>query len=137
MNKFNYDDVYVLIDLIFSFLAIIAVVNLGLKATRLVRGIKLNVKDEKIRIRKIIGSSIRLIFSIVLLLLVMFWPYLLNNNYYMIKVWMSYSVLIWMGLTAINCMLSILINIKNIRIIRSSKLGADLLTNSVIHTPNN
>lgn len=134
MTKFNYDDVYVLIDLIFSFLAIIAVVNLGLRATRLVRGIKLNVKDEKIRIRKIIKSSIRLIFSIVLLLLVMFWPYLLNNNYYMIKVWMSYSVLIWMGLTAINCMLSILINIKNIRIIRSSKLGADLLTNSVIHT---
>ncbi|AJS59002.1 serine hydrolase domain-containing protein [Paenibacillus sp. IHBB 10380] len=120
MNKFNYDDVYVLIDLIFSFLVIIAVVNLCLKVIKLVRGIKLNIKDEKTRVRKIIGSSIGLILRIMFLALVFIWPYLLNFNYYRIGVWMSYSVYIWMGLAAINCILSIIINIKKIVIIRRS-----------------
>ncbi|KOY17876.1 serine hydrolase domain-containing protein [Paenibacillus xylanivorans] len=120
MNKFNYDDAYLLIDLVFSFLVIIAVVILCLKVIKLVRGIKLNIKDGKTRFRKIIGSSISLILRITLLVLVMIWPYLLNNDYSMIRVWMSYSIFIWMGLTAINCILSIIINIKKIRIIRSS-----------------
>ncbi|WP_438348003.1 serine hydrolase domain-containing protein [Paenibacillus sp. FA6] len=120
MNKFNYDDEYVLIDLVFSFLVIIAVVILCLQAIKLVRGIKLNIKDEKTRFRKIIGSSIGLILRIMLLVLVIIWPYLLNNNYLMIGVWMSYSVYMWIGITAINCILSIIINIKKIGIIRSS-----------------
>lgn len=120
MNKFNYDDVYVLIDLIFSFLVIVAVVNICLKAIKLVRGIKLNIKDEKTRVRKLIGSSVRLILSIMFLALVFIWPYLFNNNYYMIRVWMSYSIFILMGLAAINCILSIIINIKKIVIIRGS-----------------
>ncbi|MCE5170733.1 beta-lactamase family protein [Paenibacillus profundus] len=120
MNKFNYDDVYVLIDMIFSFLVIVAVVNICLKAIKLVRGIKLNIKDEKTGVRKLIGSSVRLILSIMFLALVFIWPYLFNNNYYMIRVWMSYSIFIWMGLAAINCILSIIINIKKIVIIRGS-----------------
>jgi hypothetical protein len=120
MNKFNYDDVYLLIDLVFSFLVIIAVVILCVQAIKLVRGIKLNIKVEKTRFRKMTESSIELILSIMLLVLVMILPYLLDNNYLMIKVWMSYSMFIWMGLTSINCILSIIINIKKVEIIRSS-----------------
>lgn len=119
MKKFSYDDVS-LIDLIFSFLVIVAVVNLCLKVIKLVRGINLNIKDEKTRVRKLIGSSVRLILSIMFMALVFIWPYLINNNYYMIWVWMSYSIFIWMGLAATNCILSIIINIKKIGIIRSS-----------------
>lgn len=80
MNKFNYDDVYLLIDLVFSFLVIIAVVILCVQAIKLVRGIKLNIKDEKTRFRKMTGRSIALILRIMLLVLVIIWPYLLNNN---------------------------------------------------------
>lgn len=118
MHKFNYDDVYLLIDLVFSFLVIIAVVILCVQAIKLVRGIKLNIKDEKTRFRKMTGSSVALILSILLLVLVIIWPYLLDNNYMMIKVWMSYSIFIWMGLTFINCILSIIINMKKIGMIR-------------------
>ncbi|OME81571.1 MULTISPECIES: serine hydrolase domain-containing protein [Paenibacillus] len=120
MNKFNYDDVYLLIDLVFSFLVIIAVVILCVQAIKLVRGIQLNIKDEKTRFRKMTDSSIALILSIMLLVLVMIWPYILDYNYLMIRVWMSYSIFIWMGVTSINCILTIIINIKKIGIIRSS-----------------
>lgn len=120
MNKFNYDDVYLLIDLVFSFLVIIAIIILCVQAIKLVRGIKLNIIDEKTRFRKMTGSSIALILSFMLWVLVIIWPYLLDNNYMMIKVWMSYSIFIWMGLTSINCILSIIINIKKIGIIRRS-----------------
>ncbi|WP_435921471.1 serine hydrolase domain-containing protein [Paenibacillus sp. DYY-L-2] len=120
MNKFNYDDAYLLIDWVFSFLVIIAVVILCVQAIKLVRGKKLNIKDEKTRFRKMTGSSIALILSIMLLVLVMTWPYLLDSSYLMIWVWMSYSIFIWMGLTSINCILSIIINMKKIGIIRSS-----------------
>lgn len=119
MNKFNFDDVYLLIDLVFSFLVIIVVVILCVQAIKLVRGIKLYIKDEKTRFRKLTGSSIALISSIMLLVLIMIWPYLLGNNYLMTKVWLSYSIFIWMGLSSINCISSIIINIKKIRIIRS------------------
>lgn len=118
MNKFNYDDVYLLIDLVFSFLVIIAIIILCVQANKLIRGIKLNIKDEKTRFRKMTGSSVALILSILLLVLVIIWPYLLDNNYMMIKVWMSYSIFIWMGLTSINCILSIIINMKKIGMIR-------------------
>lgn len=120
MNKFNYDDVYLFIDLVFSFLVIIAVVILCVQVIKFFRGIELNIKDEKTRFRKMTGSSIALILSIMLLVLVMIFPYLLNNNYLMVWVWMSYSIFIWMGLTSINCILSIIINIKKIGIIRSN-----------------
>lgn len=119
-NKYKYDDVYVLMDLIFSFFVIVAVVSISLKAIKLVRGIKLNINDEKTRVRKLIGSSVRLILSIMFLVLVFIWPYLINNSYYMMRVWMSYSIFIWMGLAAITCILSIIINIKKIVIIRGS-----------------
>lgn len=119
MIRFNYDDSYLLVDLIFSFLVIIAFVILCFRAMRLVRGIKINMIDEKTRFRKITGISIAIIFRIMLLVLVVIWPYLINNNYSMIWVWMSYSIFIWMGLTAINCILSIVINIRKIGMIRS------------------
>ncbi|MCR8643954.1 beta-lactamase family protein [Paenibacillus sp. N1-5-1-14] len=120
MKKYNYDDVHVLTDLIFSLLVIVAVVNLCLKAIKLVRGIELNIKDEKTRVSKLIGSRVRLILSIIFLVLVFIWPFLFNFNYYMIRVWMSYSVFLWMGLAAINFILSITINIKKIVLIRRS-----------------
>lgn len=120
MNKFNYDDVQLLIDLVFSFLVIIAVVILCVQAIKLVRGIQLNINNEKTRFRKMIRSSTVLILSIMVLVMVMIWPYLLNNNYLMIKVWMSYSIFIWMGLTSINCILSIIINFRKIGILRRS-----------------
>ncbi|WP_454190890.1 serine hydrolase domain-containing protein [Paenibacillus sp. Marseille-Q7038] len=120
MNKFNYDDVYLLIDLVFSFLVVIAAIILSVQAIVLVRGIKINIKDEKTRFRKMTGSSIALILSIMLLVLVMVWPYLLGNNYLMLRVWMSYSIFIWMGISFINCIISIIISIKKIEIIRSS-----------------
>ncbi|NMO98265.1 serine hydrolase domain-containing protein [Paenibacillus lemnae] len=120
MNQFNYDDVYLLIDLVFSLLVIIAVMILCVQAIKLVRGIKINIKDEKTRFRKMTESSIALISSIILLVLIMIWPYLLGIDYSMIKVWMSYSIFIWMGISTINCILSIIINIKKIGIIRSS-----------------
>lgn len=110
MNKFSYDDVYVLIDLIFSFLVIIAIVNLCLKIMKLTRGIELVINDEKTRVRKRIGSWVGLSLRIILLVLVIIWPYLINNNYYMLSVWMPYSLLTWMGLAAINCILAIMIN---------------------------
>lgn len=120
MNKFNYDDVYLLIDLVFSFLVIIAVVILCVQVIKLFGGIKLNIKDEKKRFREMTGSSIALILSIMLLVLVMILPYLFDKYYLMIWVWMSYSIFIWIGLTSINCILSIIINIKKIGIIRSN-----------------
>ncbi|MNZ42473.1 hypothetical protein D3C78_600480 [compost metagenome] len=110
MNKFSYDDAYVLIDLIFSFLVIIAIVNLCLKIMKLTRGIELVINDEKTRVRKRIGSWVGLSLRIILLVLVIIWPYLINNNYYMLSVWMSYSLYIWMGLAAINCILAIVIH---------------------------
>ncbi|GIP18164.1 serine hydrolase [Paenibacillus montaniterrae] len=121
MNKFNYDDVYLLIDLVFSFLIIVAVVILCVQVMKLFRGLKLNIKDEKSRFRKRTGSIISLILSIMLLVLVMILPYLLNSSYLMTWVWMSYSIFIWMGLTSINCILSIIINIKKITYNRLSE----------------
>lgn len=121
MHKYNYADVYLLIDLVFSFLVIIAVAILCVQVIKLFRGIQLNIEEEKTRFKKMTGSRIALILSIMLLVLVMIWPYLLNYNYVMIGVWMSYSVYMWMGLTAINCILSIIINIKKIGIMRSSE----------------
>lgn len=120
MNKWYYDDVYLLIDLIFSFLVIIAVVILCVQVIKLVSGIQLHIKDEKTRFRQMTGGSIALILRIMLLVLVIIWPYLLNNNYLLLGTWMSYSVVMWIGLTAINCILSIIININKIRIIRNS-----------------
>ncbi|WP_164515155.1 serine hydrolase domain-containing protein [Paenibacillus lentus] len=119
MNKFNYDDVYLLIDLVFSFLVIIAVVILCFQAIKLVRGIKPIINDEKTRFRKITANSIALILRVMLLVLVIIWPFLLNLDYLMIGVWMSYSVYMWIGLTTINCILSIIINIRKMAIIRS------------------
>ncbi|MNW61746.1 hypothetical protein D3C74_398310 [compost metagenome] len=120
MSKFNYDDMYVLMDLFFSFLVILAVVHLCLLVNKLVRGSKPGMKDEQAQRGKLIGSSIRLFIRFMLLLFILIWPYLVSLDYYMVKVWMSSSVLIWMCLAAINCILSIVINIKRIKILRGS-----------------
>lgn len=122
MNKFSYDDAYVLIDLIFSFLVIIAIVNLCLKIMKLTRGIELVINDEKTRVRKRMGSWIRLSLRIILLVLLVIWPYLINNNYYMLSVWMSYSLYIWMGLAAINCILAIVIHGQKLSKLRRSQM---------------
>lgn len=121
MRRFRYDDEYLLIDLVFSFLALIAVVILCLQAIKLFRGIKLDLHDEKTRIRIKTRSSIALILKIILLVFVMIWPYLINHNYFVIEVWMSHSILIWMGLAAISCILSIIMNIKTLHALKASR----------------
>ncbi|WP_170307989.1 serine hydrolase domain-containing protein [Paenibacillus dakarensis] len=120
MKKYRYDDTYVLMDLVFSILVILAVISLCLKIIKLAGGIRLYINDGRTRTRKVIGNSIALIFRSIFLILLIIWPYLINNNYYMISVWMSYSLLIWIALAAINCILSIIIHIKKIAIIRRS-----------------
>lgn len=117
MNKFTYDDSYILLDLIFSFLALLAANSLCLKVIKLAGGSKQNKNVEKTRNKRII---LVIILRAMLLVLVIFWPYLLNNNYYMISVWMSYSLFLWLGLVSLSCMLSIILNLKKIGVLRSN-----------------
>lgn len=120
MNKYNYNDIYILIDLVFSFLVVLTAINLSVRIIQLVRGIELDINNKKTRTRKVMGCRVALIIRIVFLVLLITWPYLINNNYELVKVWMSYSILIWTGIAAINCILVIIIITKKIRIIRRS-----------------
>ncbi|WP_195724524.1 serine hydrolase domain-containing protein [Paenibacillus monticola] len=109
MHTFKYDDSYIIIDLVSSFLVLLAAIGITLKVIKLAGGKSQNIIDEKARRRKRIGARITLLFRMLLLVLVVIWPYLLNYNYDMISVWMSYSVLLWMGLATISCILSIIL----------------------------
>ncbi|AIQ19114.1 hypothetical protein H70357_22175 [Paenibacillus sp. FSL H7-0357] len=119
MNKFTYDDSYILLDLIFSFLALLAAISFSLKVIKLAGGSKQNKNVQKTRNKRIIVILV-IILRAMLLVMVMFWPYLLNNNYYMISVWMSYSLFLWMGLVSLSCMLSIILNLKKLGVLRSN-----------------
>lgn len=109
MHSFTYDDSYIIIDLVSSFLVLLSAIGITLKVIKLAGGKNQNIMDEKARRRKRIRARFTLLFRMLLLVLVVIWPYLVNYNYDMISVWMSYSVLLWMGLAAIGCMLSILL----------------------------
>ncbi|MGG6313826.1 serine hydrolase domain-containing protein [Paenibacillus macerans] len=114
MHTYKYEDSYIIIDLVSSFLVLLAAIGITLKVIKLSVGENQNIIDEKDRRRKRIGARITLLIRMLLLVLVVIWPYLLNYNYGMISVWMSYSVLLCMGLAAISCVLSIILaRIKN------------------------
>lgn len=121
MNNFNYDDTYILLDLIFSFLSIIAVVSFCIRVLNLVKGKKQAIKNESTNTREIIRISIGLVLRIIFLVFVIIWPYLFNYNYYLIRIWMSNAIFVWEVLTIINCILSIIMKIKRIRAIRKQE----------------
>lgn len=108
MTSFKYDDSYILIDWVFSGLVLLAVIGITYKLIKLAGGANQTNIDEKGRRRKKTRARITLLLRMLLLVVVVIWPYLLNYNYYMLSVWRSYSVLLWMGITVISCLLSIL-----------------------------
>lgn len=113
MSKFSYDDFNILLDLIFSILTIIALVSLCLQILNLAIWKKQTVKNENVKkVSIIIGFVLRLI----LLVLIIIWPYLINYNYYLIRVWMSNAILTWEILAIIICVLSIITKIRSINI---------------------
>ncbi|MFC3746178.1 serine hydrolase domain-containing protein [Paenibacillus sp. GCM10012306] len=114
MTPFKYDDSYILIDWVFSFLVLLAVISISVKAIKLAGADIQTMHTKRSRRRKRIGAGIYLISKVLLLILILIWPYLINYSYYMISVWMSYSVLLWMGLAAISCVLSIILKGKRI-----------------------
>ena len=121
MSKFSYDSIYILLDLIFSILSIIAFVSLCLKIIELAIRKKQVIKIENAKPGKIVRIIIEFVIRIFLLALIIIWPYVLNYNYYFIKVWMSNAILVWEVLTVINCILSIIIKLKSILVIRKQK----------------
>jgi uncharacterized membrane protein len=121
MNKFSYDDTYILLDLIFSCLSIIAVVSFSIRILNLVKGKKQAVKNENTTAGRIIRIVIGLVLRIIFLVFVIIWPYLFNYNYYLIRVWMSNAIFVWEVLAIINCTLSIIMKIKRIGAIRKEE----------------
>ncbi|OMF30150.1 hypothetical protein BK132_08235 [Paenibacillus sp. FSL H8-0259] len=103
MNTYKYDDIYIITDLVSSLLVLLAAIGIILKVMILAVGTPRHIIDEQDRRRKKTRVRITLLFRMLLLVLTLIWPYLLNYSYPMLTVWMSYSVLLWMGLTAINC----------------------------------
>lgn len=120
MTPFKYDDSYILIDWVFSFLVLLAVISISVKAFKLAGENIQSMHNERSRRRKRFGACIYLIFRLLLLILILIWPYLINYNYYMISVWMSYSVLLWMGLAVVSCVLSVILNLKRISVLGST-----------------
>ncbi|CQR56551.1 serine hydrolase domain-containing protein [Paenibacillus riograndensis] len=120
MHNFKYDDSYIIIDLVSSFLVLLAAIGITLKVIKLAGGKNQSIIDENARRRKRIRARITLLFRALLLVVVLIWPYLLNYNYNMISVWMSYSVLLSMGLAAISCMLSIILACINCSCLKKS-----------------
>lgn len=122
MEKFNFDDLHILLDLIFSILTIIVAVVLYYKIINLAKYKTLNNKYKNAGERKIARIYIGLILRIFLLVFLIIWPYLLNYNYYFVWVWMPYAILLWEGLAIVNCILSIVFIIKRIVAINKSNL---------------
>ncbi|MNC13977.1 hypothetical protein D3C75_617400 [compost metagenome] len=108
MKAYKYDDTYNLIDVGFSFLVLLAVISVTLKGIRLAGGSRGDIRIERSRRRKRIIAGLSLSLRLLLLVLIVIWPYLIQYNYYMISVWMSSSVFIWMGLAAVSCVLSVI-----------------------------
>ncbi len=106
MKAYKYDDTYNLIDVVFSFLVLLAVISVTLKGIRLAGGSRGDIRNERSRSRKRVIAGLSLSLRLLLLLLIVIWPYLIQYNYYMISVWMSSAVFIWMGLAAVSCVLS-------------------------------
>jgi CubicO group peptidase (beta-lactamase class C family) len=115
MNKFSYDDFYILLDIVFSVLAIITIMSLFIKIRNLV--VRKKQADE-IENAKAVKIIIGLVLIILLLGFIIIWPYLLNYNYNMIRVWMSNSILVWEVLAVISCVLSIITKLRRLLAIK-------------------
>ena len=110
MNTYKYDDSYILLDWVFSFLVLLAAISVTYKALKLGRVGSSIVQDQRKRRRQRIAAGINLIIRLLMIVLLLIWPYLIHYNYYMISVWMSYSVFLWMGLAAVSCVVGIGLN---------------------------
>ncbi|WP_310829143.1 serine hydrolase domain-containing protein [Paenibacillus pedocola] len=119
MTTFQYDDSNILMDWLFSFLVLLAAISVFHKALKLMSGSRSSLLNERSGRRKRIGAGIHLIIRMLLLVLILIWPYLIHYNYYMISVWMSYSVIAWIGLAAISCVLAMVLNLKRMAAFRS------------------
>ncbi|WP_341347871.1 serine hydrolase domain-containing protein [Paenibacillus sp. FSL H3-0469] len=108
MKTFKYDDTYILMDGIASLLVVLTVIGITFKLIRLAAG-RSDFATEKGISRQKIKARVTLIIRALLLLVVLGWPLLVNYNYTMISVWMSYSVLLWMGLASLSCVLSMVL----------------------------
>ncbi|BCK01052.1 hypothetical protein bsdcttw_40920 [Anaerocolumna chitinilytica] len=115
MSKFSYNDTYLLLDMIFSVLSTIVLVSLCFKLKNCVLGRKKLAKVEKVKTGTMERSIILLFLKIILLIIIIIWPYFMNYSYYVIKVWMSNAILVWEGLTVIDCILSIIIELRTIK----------------------
>lgn len=108
MKSFKYDDTYILMDGIGSFLVVLTLIGIAFKLIRLAEGRSDFATEKGIRRQKI-KARVTLLIRALLLLFVLGWPLLVNYNYTMISVWMSYSVLLWMGLASLSCVLSMIL----------------------------
>ncbi len=115
MKAFKYDDTYVLMDGIGSFLVVLTVIAIAFKLIRLAVGRSGYATHEKGIRRQKIKARVTLLIRALLLLFVLGWPLLVNYNYTMISVWMSYSVLLWMGLASLSCVLSMVLAGNDLR----------------------
>ena len=123
MSKFSYDDSYILLDIIFSFLSIIAMLSLCRRGLNLMKGKRRVIENEETNARKIIGIAMGLVIRIIFLVFIIIWPYLINYNYYLIRVWMSNAIFVGEVLTIINCILSIAMKMKRIGAIRTRNIS--------------
>ncbi|MFC6650270.1 serine hydrolase domain-containing protein [Paenibacillus rhizoplanae] len=114
MKTFKYDDTYILIDGIGSLLVVLTVIGIAFKLIRLAGGRSDFATEKGIRRQKI-KARVTLLIRALLLLFMLGWPLLVNYNYNMISVWMSYSVLLWMGLASLSCVLSMILAGRNWR----------------------
>lgn len=108
MKTFTYDDTYILMDGVASLLVVFTVIGIAFKLIRLAGGSSDFATEKEVRRQKI-KARVTLIIRALLLLFVLGWPLLVNYNYTMISVWMSYSVLLWMGLASLSCVLSMVL----------------------------
>lgn len=115
MKTFKYDDTYILMDGIASFLVVLTVIGIAFKLIRLAVGRTGYIMEEKGIRRQKSKVCVTLLIRALLLLFVLGWPLLVNYNYAMVSVWMSYSVLLWMGLASLNCVLSMILAGRNWR----------------------
>ncbi|MBS5933794.1 MAG: beta-lactamase family protein [Clostridiales bacterium] len=122
MSRFSYDDFNILLDLIFLILTIIVLVSLCIKIINLTKQKKQTIKNENTRSYKMGRLIIGLVLRIILLVLIIIWPYLLNYNYHFIRVWMPNAILAWEFLAVINCVLSIITKLRKIVVIRKKNV---------------
>ncbi|WP_342546687.1 serine hydrolase domain-containing protein [Paenibacillus sp. FSL P2-0089] len=114
MKTFKYDDTYILMDGIGSLLVVLTVIGIAFKLIRLAGGRSDFATEKGIRRQKL-KARVTLLIRALLLVLVLGWPFLVNYNYTMISVWMSYSILLWMGLASFSCVLSMVLAGRNWR----------------------